>query len=108
LIGAEIGREEINRVEGKIEKKVFYIKSLQVDVELIAESETDPEIKKELFQLAEKIRFSDPMSNEILAEIEKEISDRIKELKLAENKKPVIATINALLMERNKKTKILK
>ena len=108
LIGAEIGSKEINRVEGKVEKKVFYIKSLQVDVELIAESETDPEVKAELLQLAEKIRFSDPMSNEILAEIEKEISDRIKELKLSENKKPIITTINALLSERNKKTKILK
>ena len=108
LIGSEIGREEINRVEKKVEKKIFYIQSLRVDVELIAEAETDPDVKKELFLLAEKIRFSDPMSNEILAEIEKEISDRINELKLAENKKTIIATINALLLERNKKTKILK
>lgn len=108
LIGTETGREEICCVEEKVENKVFFIKSLQADVELIAESETDPEVKKELLHLVERIRFSDPMSNEILAEIEKEISDRIKELKLAENKRSLIATINLLLTERNKKTKILK
>ena len=36
LIGTETDREEINRVEEKVEKKVFYIKSLQVDVEMLS------------------------------------------------------------------------
>lgn len=108
LIETETGREQINHVEEKVEKKVFFIKALQVDVELIAETETDPAIKEELINLAEKIRFSDPMSDESLREIEIEISNKIKELKFSENKKPFIATISALLSERNKKVKILK
>ena len=108
LIGTETGREEINRVEEKVEKKVFYIKSLQVDVELLAESESDPEIKAELLKLADKIRFSDPMSSDALTEVEETIANKIEELKTAENKSSLIATINALLSERNKKTKILK
>lgn len=108
LIGTETGREEINRVEEKIEQKVFFIKALQVDVELIAEMETDPDIKEDLISLAEIIRFSDPVSDDSLQEIEAEISNKIKELKHSENTRPIIATIIALLSERNKKAKILK
>lgn len=108
LIGTETGREEINRVEEKVEKKVFYIKSLQVDVELLAESENDPEIKAELLKLADKIRFSDPMSSDALTEVEETIANKIVELKTAENKLAIISATSALVAERNKKAKILK
>ena len=86
LIGTETGREEISHVEGKVEKKVFYIKSLQVDIEMLASAETDADTKTALTKLAEKIRFSDPMSNEALADLEAEIADKVKELKTAETK----------------------
>lgn len=108
LIGTETGREEINRVEEKVEKNVFYIKSLQVDVELLAESESDPEIKAELLKLADKIRFSDPMSSDALTEVEETIANKIEELKTAENKLAIISATSALVAERNKKVKILK
>lgn len=108
LIGTETGREEINRVEEKVEKKVFYIKSLQVDVEMLASTETDSDTKAALTKLAEKIRFSDPMSSGALTDIETEISAKVKELKTAENKSEIITIINSLITERNKKAKILK
>ena len=108
LIGTETGREEINRVEEKVEKKVFYIKSLQVDVELLAESENNPEIKAELLKLADKIRFSDPMSSDALTEVEETIANKIVELKTDENKLAVIAAMSTLIAERNQKAKILK
>ena len=108
LIGTETGREEINRVEEKVEKKVFYTKSLQVDVEILASAETDAETKAELTKLAEKIRFSDPMSNEALADLEAEITAKVKELKTAENRAEIITVISSLVTERNKKAKLLK
>ncbi|MBP3673653.1 MAG: hypothetical protein J6J18_07475 [Oscillospiraceae bacterium] len=108
LIGTETGREEINRVEEKVEKKVFYIKSLQVDVEMLVSAETDADTKAALTKLAEKIRFSDPMSNEILAELEAEITAKVKELKTAENKAEIIKVLDSLITERNKKAKLLK
>ena len=80
LIGTETSREEINRVEEKVEKKVFYIKSLQVDIEMLASAETDTDTKKVLTKLAEKIRFSDPMSDEALVDLEAEITAKVKEL----------------------------
>lgn len=108
LIGTETGREEINRVEEKVEKKAFYIKSLQVDIEMLANSETNTETKAALTKLAEKIRFSDPMSNEVLAELEAEITAKVKELKIAENKAEIIKVLDSLITERNKKAKLLK
>ena len=108
LIGTETGREEINRVEEKVEKKVFYIKALQVDVEMLASTETDADTKATLTKLAEKIRFSDPMSNEVLAELEAEITAKVKELKTAENKSAIITVLDSLITERNKKAKVLK
>lgn len=108
LIGTETGREEINRVEEKVEKKVFYIKSLQVDVEMLASAERDTDTKAALTKLAEKIRFSDPMSNEVLADLEAEITAKVKELKTAENKAEIITVLDSIVTERNKKAKLLK
>lgn len=108
LIAFEPARDEINRVEEKVKAKVFYIQSLQVDVELLAEKEIDTETKTALKNLAEKIRFSDPMSNEALAELEQKISDRVSELKTTTEKQNLISEIEMLLLERNKKCKILK
>ena len=108
LIGTETGIEEINRVEEKVEKKVFYIKSLQVDVEMLASTEADADTKAALTKRAEKIRFSDPMSNEALGELEADITAKVKELKTAENKVEIITVLDSLITERNKKAKLLK
>ena len=108
MIAGEVGRGEIERVEAKVQKKVFFIKELQADVELLIDRETDTEIRDALQQLAEKIKFSDPMSNDALAEVEEAITAKIAELKSASDKIAVIQELNSLLMKRNKKAKILK
>lgn len=108
MIATDTGDEEIKRVETKVQKKVFYIRELQADIELVSTSEKDDEIKTALMQLAEKIRFSDPMSNEQLADLENMISVKVTELKTAVNKAEIITELNSLLDERNNKCKILK
>lgn len=108
MIATNTGSEEIKRVEGKVQKKVFYIRELQADVELLADNEDDAAVKTALMQLAEKIRFSDPMSNEQLTDLESMISVKVTELKTAVNKAEIITELNLLLNERNKKCKILK
>ena len=108
LIGTEFAKGVISNVEEKVEKKVFYIKSLQVDVEMLANAETDADTKIALTKLAENIRFSDPMSNDALADVESEITNKVKELKVAKNKLEIINTIESLVIERNKKAKLLK
>lgn len=108
MISANVGRNEIERVEAKVQKKVFYIRELQADIELLADNESDATVKTALTQLAEKIRFSDPMSNEQLADLENKISTKVAELKTASSKLVIITELNSLLAERNKKCKILK
>ena len=108
MISAGAGRHEIERVEAKVQKKAFYIRELQADIELLAANESDSSVKTELTQLAEKIRFSDPMSNEQLADLENKISAKAAELKTASIKLETITELNSLLDERNKKCKILK
>ena len=108
LIGTETGREEINRVEEKVRQKVFYIKSLQADIETLAEQENNSETKMALTKLAEKIRYSDSMSHEALADLEVKISEKTTELKTVEDKTAIILELNLLLNERNMKAKLLK
>lgn len=108
MISADAGRNEIERVEAKVQKKVFYIRELQADVELLADNESDATVKTALTQLAEKIRFSDPLSNEQIADLENKISIKAAELKTAASKVEIITELNSLLDERNKKCKILK
>lgn len=108
MIAREAGCGEIERVEAKVQKKVFFIKELQADVELLIDREADAEIKTALQQLAEKIRFSDPMSNNTLAEIENKIAAKVSELKTESDKMAIIHELDLLLVERNKKCKILK
>lgn len=108
LIGTDVARNEIERVEKKVEKKVFYIKSLQVDIEMLAQSETDSNIKDALNNLVQKVRFSDPMSSDELADLEEQITEKTNELRNAVNKLEVIKTLDLLISERNKKAKLLK
>lgn len=99
MISADAGRNEIERVEAKVQKKVFYIRELQADIELLADNETNADVKKALTQLAEKIRFSDPMNNEQLADLEDKISTKIEELKTTSSQLEIITELNSLLDE---------
>lgn len=108
MIASDVGRSEIERVSAKVREKTFYIKQLQADVELLASAETDTTTKSALMQLAEKIRYSDPMSDGQLADIENRITEKIAELKASADKAKIINEINSLLDERNRKIKIMK
>lgn len=108
MISGEVSRGEIERVEANVQKKVFFIKELQADVELLIEQEKDAEIKNALQLLAEKIRFSDPMSDDTLSKIEGTILAKVSELKSSSDKMPIIQELNLLFTERNNKCRILK
>lgn len=108
LISADTTRDEINYVEEKVNRKVFYIRELQADVEMLADQEQNPETKASLTRLAEKIRYSDPMSSEVLADLEGKIYEKVTALKTTDNKSEIIAELALLLSERNKRAKILK
>lgn len=108
LIATDAGRNEIERVEQKVQSKVSALKMLQIDVEMLAKTEADSEVKSKLTKLAEKIRYSDPMSSDALTELEGAIAGKVKELKTSLDKRSLIAEIDTLLSERNTKCKALK
>ena len=108
VIAGQAGANEINRVEEKIKVKRAFIQFLQTDIEMLAETETDAETKAALKKLAEKVRFSDPMSHEMLGELESRIIAKVEELKATVDKKLLVGEIDILLTERNKKCRLIK
>ena len=107
-IAGQAGANEINRVEEKIKAKRAFIQFLQVDIEMLVSAEPDTETKAALAKLAEKVRFCDPMSHEMLGELESRISAKVEQMKITADKKALIEEVDLLLVERNKKCKILK
>lgn len=108
VIASDVGRSEIERVSAKVQEKTFYIKQLLAEIELLADYESDTITQLALTQLGEKIRYSDPMSHEQIADLEERITAKIDELKTSEDNAEIINELNSLLDERNRKIKILK
>ena len=113
LIGVNMGKEEIERIDAKVKEKVFYIKSLQGDVEGMASRAADSTVKKALKDLAEAIQYSDPMSSPQLAAIENKIEAKVSALdQNIGTDNDAVSTlcteIQQLIAERNRKCKLLK
>lgn len=108
MITTEVGRDEIKRVDVIVQQKTLFIKMIQTDIELLANSEKDASKKKLLTRLGETVRYSDPMTDDSLMEIENKITEEIIELKTSSDREPIINEIDALLVERNQKCKMLK
>ncbi|NLU31183.1 MAG: hypothetical protein GXX04_00975, partial [Clostridiaceae bacterium] len=114
LISGNAAEEEIQRIDEKVKEKVFYIKSLQADVEGMVDMVADESAKKALKDLAEALRYSDPMSSPQLAAVENKIEARVAALGEAGSAcnfteiKPMCDEIQLLIAERNRKCKLLK
>jgi hypothetical protein len=113
-ISCMISKEVIANTQVRVKEKTDYIRLLQVDAEMLAENCNEPEAKAQFKQFAEAVRYSDPMSNETLFELEKEILLKINDASqlLKEDKVDdacaVCKQAQLLLLERNKKCKALK
>jgi len=116
LITVDVAKREIERIDEKIKEnaKVFFIKSLQADVEGLVVKASDDTVKKGLKDLAETIRYSDPMSNPQLAVMENKIEGKISDLSSAveigddNTSKDLCNELKQLFAERNRKCKLLK
>ncbi len=108
IISTQIGKTEAVNVEHRIQKKVSFIKNLQVDIETLIYDEKDEDLKESLTGLAKKLRYCDPMSSDVLESIENKIFEKVQRLKSTDNKGQLIVEINSLVNERNAKCKILK
>jgi hypothetical protein len=114
LIAVELGTTEIVRLDEAVKEKVFFIKSLQIEVETMTAKTRDENLKKALTEYAEAIRYSDPMSSPQLADMENTLKRQTAALRRetdAENidaAMRIIDELQQLLAERNKRCKLLK
>lgn len=107
LLVTQVGTNIVNSVEEKMRMKVNFIRSTQLEVELLVNITSDNVLQKRIKALSEEIRYSDPMSHSTLLEIEEEITKKISVLKSALGNKEsdaesLISEISGLLKERNK------
>ncbi len=114
LIATDIAKVEIERIDLKVTGKVLYINSLLTDIENLVNRAPDEVTQKLLKNLAEVIRYSDPMSSPQLAAIENEIESKVTGLKdvLATSDSSIIKSscdeLQQLIAERNTKCKTMK
>lgn len=110
ILSSSVAGEAIEKQEEHITQKVNFIKNAQNSVSQIKAQ--DEEVAKSLKKLEDDIRFSDPMSNTMLEEIEKQIEIEIVELESKIDDKnesiKLIECISDLLKERNQKCKMYK
>ena len=111
IISCFMAKETIENIEEKVKQKTSSMQLLKIDVEMIVESSADADVKSAFAKLSEQIRYSDPMSNEALAEIEGQITVAVTQAKQMTDKEELLRAckqISLLLSERNKKFKVLK
>lgn len=114
LISGVFAKNNIKHVEGTIEKKVDYINNVKVDIEIAMSRIKDKIVLEKMKELKEIIEYSDPMSHDSLATLEKEISDNVSSIKNFIVNKSEIEVVNYiekiinLVNERNIKCKLYK
>lgn len=108
MITTNAGTDMITATENKVAVKRQFIKDLQIEVEMLSETETNCEIKQKLTELAKKIHLSDPMSDPSLADLENEMSIKVASIKNSNDKFSAIAEVERLLLKRNKMVIALK
>jgi hypothetical protein len=119
LIAVELGNTEIERIDEAlraIQDKTSYVGSgsLQANVRGMAARAGEASLVKSLADLAEALRFSDPMSDARLAAQESELESKIALLGesvakgAAEEAGSLCARALELLAERNRQCKLLK
>lgn len=107
-------RDAVHNVDQTIKENVNFIKGINVDVEMLIQRTTDPEVMGALKKLSETIKYSDPMTNSAVAIQEHMIMQYMGELRIVfesgdmDSVKNLCSKIELLFVERNKKLMISK
>ena len=114
FIAAAIMRDEVERQDVKLKADVKAMRTLQSKAASIAGLCSDEETKKALTDLAEKFRYSDPVSSDATAALEADLTAAVDELQAAvvdgdlAAAKQLCVKIEAALNERNRICKLNK
>lgn len=113
-IMALMSRNVVQDVNDNLRENVEAIKTLTVDVDVFIPQVSDPTLKKALKKLSETIKYSDPMSNAAVADIEDQIMQNVNALRInIENSNNVEAIqackdLEVLFLQRNSLLKATK
>lgn len=114
VIKATAAGDVVGGIDERIESKTYFIKALTADAESLMSAAKTPELKAEVKKVYEAIRYSYPMSNAALEEINEQIqnqfsafADAVKaeDFDLASTSSDELIT---LIDDRNKKCKLMK
>lgn len=109
-----LSRDTVQQISDNVKEHVLNLKSVLVDIEMLMDGCTDPELKADLRKLSETVKYSDPISNEAVADVEQRIMRKISELRIniddnrIADAKQSCADLERLYVERNKKLAISK
>ena len=114
VIKATAAAEVVGGIDEKVKTQIFFVKSLTADAQSLMASAKSDELRTEAKKVYEAIRYSDPMANDALAELDIQIkrqfnafSDAVK----AEDDELAKETADALaeiIERRNQECKLLK
>ena len=114
IIKATAAADIVSGIDEKIKAQTFFIKSLSVDAQSLMTSAKSDELRAETKKVYEAIRYSDPMANAALSDLDAQIekqfnafSDAVK-ADDAELAKETAATLVEMVERRNQKCKLLK
>lgn len=114
VIKASVVADVVSEIDEKVKLKTQFIKLLTADAEHLMSSSKTAELKAEAKKVYEAIRYSDPITNDVLVDVEEQIQSEFKffsqaikseDLELA---KSVSDSLLTLIDSRNKKCKMLK
>ncbi len=114
IIKAKVAVSVVAGIDKKIKVQTFFIKSLTVDAEHLMNTSKTAELKTLAKKVYEAVRYSDPMSNAVLVEVEEKIQNGFVDFENAINGEDFeLASSTAdellsLIDIRNKKCKLLK
>jgi len=109
----DIAREKIEDIAIQEKANTFFIRTLHVGLDALSNRVSEETLKLKLSRLSEAVRYSDPVSNNALSEIEARMQTVFGEIKSAIyagrlDVEPQVDELNNLLLERNMMCKITK
>ncbi|MDE6724348.1 MAG: hypothetical protein K2J79_01975 [Ruminiclostridium sp.] len=75
-----MARDTVQEIGNNVKEKVADLRMVLVDVEMMRDRCSDPELKEKLRKLSETIKYSDPMSNEAVEGVEQRIRRQVSAL----------------------------
>ena len=114
LLKATFAASVVTDIDQRVKVKTFFVKSLTVDAEHLMNSAKTAELKALTKKIYEAVRYSDPMSNAVLVEVEEKIQNGFSDFENAvtggdyELASSTADELLSLIDIRNKKCKLLK